>query len=345
MDSESAKTQTEQQTQHQDSPQLEDKENDLAKQMENLNLSEKEKKIQELMNKFNNPGAIKRDADSSNEDAKSDDNIGARRLKENLEFDSSDSDTEKPTVDSKGQLTIDGKIFNAKQSPNIFFYSNAMKSKPYGTYIKVMHQQWRGNYDRLEDDHSYIQWLFPNFYQSAFNSAADPLTHEEAECFKTNLPLAKTLVESYELILDFFGIRITNHTTGDLERTEGFEPRYKDAFLKYYHNHLRMRRILTHLNNVGFRRYAIKLVDFLEKEIYGEVGGYQKFEDDSKNFNKKAFEAAPLRKIANVSGAFPIWRLYGDHKNDEKRIALLAKNCFSKYPEDFADSVYFQNLP
>lgn len=32
---------------------------------------------------------------------------------------------------------------------------------------------------------------------------------------------------------------------------------------------MRIRRILTHLNNVGFRKYAIELVNYLEKEIYG----------------------------------------------------------------------------
>ncbi len=145
------------------------------------------------------------------------------------------------------------------------------------------------------------------------------------------------------MILDFYGMKLVNPMTGDIERSAGFAPRYKDALLTYYHNHLRMRRILTHLNNVGFRRYAVKLVDFLEKEIYGEVGGYVKYEKDAKDFNKKAFESAPLRKLAKVSGTFPIWRLYGDHKNDSKAIAALEKNCFGKYPEDFVESVFFKH--
>ena len=38
-----------------------------------------------------------------------------------------------------------------------------------------------------------------------------------------------------------------------------------------------MRRILAHLNITWFRKYAIELVKFLEKEIYGEEGFYEKY--------------------------------------------------------------------
>jgi len=135
---------------------------------------------------------------------------------------------------------------------------------------------------------------------------------------------------------------VTDRNTGKLARTEKYEPRYKSSFLTYFHNHLRMRRILTHLNNVGFRRYSIELVNFLEKEIYGQVNGYEKFKTKNPDFNVKAFEKAPLKDLAKVSGAFEVWRLYGDHKDDPEKIQLLEKNCFAKYPEDFQDSIFFQ---
>jgi len=120
-----------------------------------------------------------------------------------------------------------------------------------------------------------------------------------------------------------------------------FSNRYKYSFLTYFHNHLRMRRILTHLNNVGFRRYAIELVNFLEKEIYGQQNGYELFTSKNKDFDQKAFEKAPLQKLAKVNGAFPVWVFYGDHKDDSEKIQLLEKNCFAKYPEGFQDSIYF----
>lgn len=151
-------------------------------------------------------------------------------------------------------------------------------------------------------------------------------------------------------------MKLKSKNTGELERTDKYKKRYaidedffkknryKDALLTYFHNHLRIRRILTHLNNVGFRRYAVQLVNFLEKEIYGEVGGYKKFTEGDKSFNKKAFEEAPLQKLSKMSKVFPTWAMYGDHYNDPKRIELLEQNCFGKYPDDFQDSVYFRHF-
>ena len=52
-------------------------------------------------------------------------------------------------------------------------------------YYEKSYKRW-GDYERLEDDHSYIQWLFPNFYQSAFNSDAQKLYEHEAEIFRSD---------------------------------------------------------------------------------------------------------------------------------------------------------------
>jgi hypothetical protein len=38
--------------------------------------------------------------------------------------------------------------------------------------------KWHSDYERLERDHSFIQWLFPNSFQSRFNSHARPLSLE-----------------------------------------------------------------------------------------------------------------------------------------------------------------------
>jgi len=93
------------------------------------------------------------------------------------------------------------------------------------------------------------------------------------------------------------------------------------------------------LNIVGFRRYAIQLVNSLEKGIYGEIGAYEKFKKMDKSFSREAFEQAPLKKLANTM-VFELIEVYGDHRNDPKRIHMLEKNCNAKYPEGFEDSVY-----
>lgn len=62
---------------------------------------------------------------------------------------------------------------------------------------------------------------------------------------------------------------MVNDKTGELSRSNNYKERYAVTLTKKKHNQLRIRRILAHLNIVGFRTYAIELVKFLEKEIYG----------------------------------------------------------------------------
>ena len=49
------------------------------------------------------------------------------------------------------------------------------------------------DYKELEENHSYIQWLFPNYYQSAFNSDAQPLTKDEALIFINHPDVYKSI--------------------------------------------------------------------------------------------------------------------------------------------------------
>ena len=49
---------------------------------------------------------------------------------------------------------------------------------------------------------------------------------------------------------------------------------------------MRITRILANMNVTGFRRYALELVKFLEREIYGKYG-YENFLNDKTQMNKK----------------------------------------------------------
>lgn len=53
---------------------------------------------------------------------------------------------------------------------------------------------------------------------------------------------------------------------GKIKRTSEYLERYEEAVCG--HNCLRIRRILTSLTNLGFRRYAVNLEKFLYQEIY-----------------------------------------------------------------------------
>ncbi len=100
-----------------------------------------------------------------------------------------------------------------------------------------------------------------------------------------------------------------------------------------------LRRILTCLNNTGFRRYAIQLVEFLEKSIYGQVGGYELF--NKKKLDQKVVAGAPLGVLTQFPDFFPTLQLYGDHQNNPEKIQALEENCFANYPEDFENSIFF----
>jgi len=102
-----------------------------------------------------------------------------------------------------------------------------------------------------------------------------------------------------------------------------------------------IRRVLACLNITGFRRYAIQLVNFLEKEIYGQANGFELYMKNSKEFDQKAFQTAPLKKFVEKPQIFQILSHYGDHHDNLQRIKLLEENCLAKYPEDFQMSVYF----
>jgi hypothetical protein len=59
---------------------------------------------------------------------------------------------------------------------NVKFYMNKIESQPSGDFIDTIHKKWWGNYNLLEAHHGYIQWIFPNSFQSRFNSLAKSLT-------------------------------------------------------------------------------------------------------------------------------------------------------------------------
>ena len=48
-----------------------------------------------------------------------------------------------------------------QQHSNYDFYMNAIATRPDGAFIDKIHVDWFGNYRLLEENHSFIQWLFP----------------------------------------------------------------------------------------------------------------------------------------------------------------------------------------
>ncbi|KAF7655301.1 hypothetical protein LDENG_00058030 [Lucifuga dentata] len=148
--------------------------------------------------------------------------------------------------------------------PNLSFYLGLRPSSPDGVFIKDFHNHWYGQYDQLEYVHSYIQWLFP-LQEPGLNYEARELTKEEIEDFLKNSTAKKNLLESYKLMLDFYGIQLLDEKTGKVNRA----PNWRERFLnlnRHTHNNLRITRILKCLGTLGFAHYQAPLVHFFLKE-------------------------------------------------------------------------------
>ncbi|KAM4587374.1 opioid growth factor receptor-like [Odontesthes bonariensis] len=155
--------------------------------------------------------------------------------------------------------------------PNLSFYIGETCSLPDGVHISVFHEQWRGNYDALESVHTFIQWLFP-LQEPGMNYEASTLTQEEIEAFIKNDIAKKNLLESYKLMLDFYGIEMYDEETGAVQRAKNWKERF-DNLNSRTHNNLRITRILKCLGTLGYRHYQAPLVHFFLREtlVNGEL--------------------------------------------------------------------------
>ncbi|XP_039720705.1 opioid growth factor receptor [Pteropus medius] len=148
--------------------------------------------------------------------------------------------------------------------PNLSFYRNEIRFLPNGCFIEEILQNWRDDYDLLEDNHSYIQWLFP-LREPGVNWHAKPLTKREVEAFKSCREAGERLVQAYELMLGFYGIQLDDRDTGKVCRAQNYAERFQNLNC-HSHNNLRITRILKALGELGLERYQAPLVRFFLEE-------------------------------------------------------------------------------
>ncbi|XP_062843003.1 opioid growth factor receptor-like protein 1 isoform X2 [Trichomycterus rosablanca] len=144
--------------------------------------------------------------------------------------------------------------------PNLQFYRNKKKSIPDGVKIDDIHNHWARDYQKLESVHSYIQWLFP-LQEQGVNPYATALTEKEIKLFHEDEEVKKRLLKSYNLMLDFYGIKLLNQETGEVDRRRNWRERFENLN-RNTHNNLRITRILSCLGLLGFSHYQPPLVKF-----------------------------------------------------------------------------------
>ncbi|XP_038871711.1 opioid growth factor receptor-like protein 1 isoform X4 [Salvelinus namaycush] len=146
------------------------------------------------------------------------------------------------------------------EMPNLQFYRGQIPSSPDGVFIEDFHNKWHRKYSKLEQVHSYIQWLFP-LQEPGMNYQAKELTKKEIEAFLEDGTAKQRLVASYKLMLDFYGIELSNDITGEVKLANNWRERF-DNLERNTHNNLRITRILKCLGTLGFPHYQAPLVHF-----------------------------------------------------------------------------------
>ena len=118
--------------------------------------------------------------------------------------------------------------------------------------------------EMLEYEHDFIQWLFPLRTPSPVNPEAPTLSERDIAEFRSNETLKVRLRESFELMLDFYGLAIVEIDLGiTVQRTEAFDRRGENWLRPGNHNFLRITRILTSLAILGHEQLAQAFLDCL----------------------------------------------------------------------------------
>ncbi|KAF7365073.1 OGFr-N domain-containing protein [Mycena venus] len=142
-----------------------------------------------------------------------------------------------------------------RQSANLGFYSNTLRCRPDELLVEEIHDQWQGDYNKLERKHGFIQWLFP-IREHGMNFESQPLQPHEIAAIKADPRALERLLASYRLMLDFYGMRLVSEETGAVDRAlppRNYAPRYENL-VRSSHNYLRISRILKCLSEFGFER-------------------------------------------------------------------------------------------
>lgn len=138
------------------------------------------------------------------------------------------------------------------------------------------------DYDRLEYMHDYIHWLFPLNEESWINPDAPVLNDIQIQEFHRNKQLKSQLVESFKIILGFYGFEYKQQKRSIIiDKSDDWNARKSVWLSRGNHNFLRITRILKSMRILGLQKQALAFY-FVLKEIYqtdeGTVIGAGTFE-------------------------------------------------------------------
>ncbi len=149
------------------------------------------------------------------------------------------------------------------------FYRGKIRH-PCGVGIETI---WGWDDRRLEDEHTYIQWLFPLREPSRAVPGSPTIADDEVEEFRRDPALRERMLRSLRLMLGFYGFlgRPAAAPGGGATIGPGsdFDAKSRNWLTPGNHNHLRITRILKSLVLLGLRSEAIEWFTALQR-VYRE---------------------------------------------------------------------------
>ncbi|CAD8151640.1 unnamed protein product [Paramecium pentaurelia] len=158
-----------------------------------------------------------------------------------------------------------------REFPNIDFYKG---DYPINLHPSVsFHQKhWMNNpqnhqltkfYSDLESDKQYMQWLYPNFFQSFLNMNSYRLTPQERNKFLQDPEIMKVYKQNVGMFLRFLGI-IRNERQ-QLEIID--ETQFDQCLFTYTHNLNRIQRFISSMSVLGMREEALEFLHLLQNKL------------------------------------------------------------------------------
>ncbi|TVY26475.1 Opioid growth factor receptor [Lachnellula hyalina] len=136
-----------------------------------------------------------------------------------------------------------------------------------GRYLKDM-MKW--DMRKLEQDHAYIQTMFPLPEPSMIVGGSAPkIDYEVFKAFRKSPNLRRALYDSFSRILWFYGLRPKLNEEGHFETVEKNPDSWSNSTrswnTQFDHNHLRITRIIRCLRVLGLEEEAQGFYEFLKE--------------------------------------------------------------------------------
>jgi len=215
---------------------------------------------------------------------------------------------------------------------NFDFYSRKLKGSPLED-VDTVHQKYYAQYEFLEENNLYMEWLFPIYGSAGINPQTKPLSMQEAELLKSNIQCSIRVVKSYKLMLNYFGMKLVNDATGEIGRDpQNWEARYCRTNT-CTNNNIKITRMLKSLGQLGFERYQKRFVEHLKTEVE-EHGLLKNCRDSLKNYWKNYLKIGEDFKNESV------FFLHVQEQSQPYRSYLQAEERFLQQNEQKLNEIY-----